>query len=545
MSILSRRISKVSLPILLFLALGFLSGCSREPKLPELVLPETDLASAALIPKPVRVVNKPAAFPLDHHTAIFTEMGRDAFTGVGLFLSQEIQKTQNLAIPVNPDSSTDLFRGIYLIQTPGMEQEQYELAISSDSILLRSATAEGAFRGVQTLRQLIPHISNDTLAEYPVWVIPGGTIQDEPTFEYRGGMLDVARHFFDISDVKKYLDIMAYYKMNYLHLHLTDDQGWRIEITSWPKLTEIGGQTEVGGEAGGYYTQEAYKELVAYAGDRYITIVPEVDMPGHTNAASVSYPFLNGNGKTPKPYTGMRVGFSTLDTRKDTVYQFIDDVVREISALTPGPYFHIGGDESHATPKAEYEYFIKRVVPIVRKYGKIPIGWDEVGTVSLDADVVAQYWQQDKANVARAAEQGMKILMSPAKKAYLDMSYDSISKFGLHWAAYIPVDSAYTWSPETYSSEIPRAAILGVEAPLWSETISTIAELEYLAFPRLLGYAELGWTPPAERSWEDYKMRLIRQTPYFKRLDIQFYPSQRVPWMEADSLLPWHNNRTK
>ncbi|WP_424501779.1 family 20 glycosylhydrolase, partial [Robiginitalea sp.] len=454
---LSRKISNFSTFLLVILALGFLLGCSEGPKLPQLVLPETDLAATALIPKPVQVVNGPDAFPLNRYTAIFTETERDAFTGVGEFLSGEIRKTQKITIPVNPDSGKDVFRGIYLRQTPGMEQEQYNLQISSDSILLRATTAEGAFRGVQTLRQLLPETSNDTLAEYPVWVIPGGSIQDKPAFEYRGSMLDVARHFFDIEDVKKYLDVMAYYKMNYLHLHLTDDQGWRIEITSWPKLTQIGGQTEVGGEAGGYYTQEDYKELVAFAGDRYITIVPEVDMPGHTNAASVSYPFLNGNGKTPKPYTGMRVGFSTLDTRKDTVYQFIDDVVREISALSPGPYFHIGGDESHATQKADYEYFIKRVVPIVRKYGKIPIGWDEVGTVSLDADVVAQIWQ-DKGNEVHAVEQGMKILMSPAKKAYLDMSYDSISKFGLHWAAYIPVDSAYTWSPETYSDKIPRAA---------------------------------------------------------------------------------------
>ena len=544
MRILPRKFPKLSMALTAFVAIGFLSGCSHEPKLPELALPETDLTASALIPKPVKVVDGPGAFPLDRHTAIYTETESDAFTGVGEFLSEEIQQAQKLTIPLNPDSGTELFRGIYLEQIPGMAGEAYELQITPDSILLRSATAEGAFRGVQTLRQLLPETSNDTLAEYPVWVIPGGMIQDKPTFEYRGSMLDVARHFFDLSDVKKYLDVMAYYKMNYLHLHLTDDQGWRIEITSWPKLTEIGGRTEVGGQAGGYYTREDYKALVDYAEERYITIVPEVDMPGHTNAASVSYPFLNGNGKTPKPYTGMRVGFSTLDTKKDTVYQFIDDVVREISAMTPGPYFHIGGDESHATRKADYEYFIKRVVPIVRKYGKIPIGWDEVGTVSLDADMVAQFWQEE-ANAVQAVEQGMKILMSPAKKAYLDMSYDSISKFGLHWAAYIPVDSAYNWSPATYSKKIPGEAILGVEAPLWSETISTIAELEYLAFPRLLGIAELGWTPSGERSWDDYKSRLVRQTPYFKRLDIQFYPSQRVPWTEADSLLPWYNNRTK
>jgi hexosaminidase len=489
-------------------------------------------------------VNARDAFPLDLNGAIYAGQGTDPFSGVGAYLSDEITKATDLALPLSPETTLGVFRGIYLMQMPGMAQEGYELHIKPDSILLKATTAEGAFRGAQTLRQLIPETANDTLAGYPVWVIPGGVIKDKPAYGYRGGMLDVARHFFSVEDLKKYLDVMAYYKMNYLHLHLTDDQGWRIEITSWPKLTEVGGQTEVGGGAGGYYTQEEFKELAAYASERYITLVPEVDMPGHTNAASVSYPVLNGNGKTPEPYTGMQVGFSTLDTKKDTVYQFIDDVVREISAISPGPYFHIGGDESHATKPADYDYFIRRVIPIVRKYGKIPMGWDEVATVPLDADVVAQFWSEEE-NAVKAVEQGMKVLMSPAKRAYLDMSYDSISKFGLHWAAYVPVDSAYTWALETYSENIPRSAILGVEAPLWSETISTISELEYLAFPRLLGIAELGWTESSERSWEEYKTRLSRQTPYFRRLDIQFYPSPRVPWRETDSLLPWYQNRTK
>lgn len=532
----------INLQLTFFLAL--LIGCSETPKLPALVLPETDLESGALIPKPLEISNTPGAFPLDKNSAIFTQSGMDSLPEVAAFLSDEIGKITNLKLPLNPKSTQGLFRGIYLQKAPDMSQEAYELHIRSDSILLKATTTEGVFRGVQTLRQLIPETAEDTLAEYPVWVIPSGVIKDEPAFPYRGSMLDVARHFFSVKDVKKYLDVLAYYKMNHLHLHLTDDQGWRIEITSWPKLTEIGGQTEVGGKAGGYYTQEDFKDLVAYASERFITLVPEVDMPGHTNAASVSYPILNGNGRTPEPYTGMRVGFSTFDTRKDTVYRFVDDVVREISAMSPGPYFHIGGDESHATKPSDYDYFISRVVPIVRKYGKIPIGWDEVATVSLDADVIAQFWQEEE-NAEKAVEQGMKVLMSPAKRAYLDMSYDSISKFGLHWAAYIPVDSAYTWSLETYSDKIPREAILGVEAPLWSETISTISELEYLAFPRLLGIAELGWTKSPEKSWQEYKTRLIQQTPYFRRLDIQFYPSERVPWKESDSLLPWYKNRTK
>jgi len=345
-------------------------------------------------------------------------------------------------------------------------------------------------------------------------------------------MLDVSRHFFSVDDVKKYIELLAYYKINVLHLHLTDDQGWRIEIKSWPKLTEIGGSTEVGGEAGGFYTQEEYKDLVAFAAERHMTIVPEVDMPGHTNAASVSYPFLNGNGKTPELYEGTRVGFSTFDTRKDSVYIFIDDVIREITDMSPGPYFHIGGDESHVTKKDDYIYFVNRVEKIVQKYGKRMIGWDEVATADIDSTSIAQFWASEE-NARMAVEKGMQVIVSPAKKAYLDMQYDSLSKHGLHWAAFIPVDTAYIWTPENYSQGIPPEQILGVEAPLWSETISNIDELEYLAFPRVIGYSELSWSTAENRNWDDYKVRLARQAPFLDRMNVKYYPSDLIDWEKS------------
>ncbi|MDG1572372.1 family 20 glycosylhydrolase [Robiginitalea sp. M366] len=499
---------------------------------PQIDFPQTDLAAQPLIPKPVSVTASGAAFGLDQYTAIYSPQDDAPRAAVAAFLSDKIQGKTGLRLPVNAQDG-EVHRAIYLQAGAQDNPEAYHLRISPDSILITSATANGAMLAAQTLRQLIPEQANDTLAPYPIWPLAGGEITDVPEFGYRGAMLDVARHFFSVEDVKKYLDVMAYYKLNVLHLHLTDDQGWRIEIKSWPRLTEVGGSTEVGGGPGGFYTQEDYKELVRYAAERYITIVPEVDMPGHTNAASVAYPVLNGNGKTPELYTGTRVGFSTWDTRKDTVYQFIDDVVREISAITPGPYFHIGGDESHVTQEDDYVYFINKVEPIVQKYGKQVIGWDEVAHADLDNTTIAQFWA-DEDNATLAVEKGMKVLLSPARKAYLDMQYDSISEYGLHWAAYIPVDTAYIWNPATYAAGISREHILGIEAPLWSETIAEISELEYLAFPRLLGYAELGWTPESQRSWEEYKLRLAAQTPYFKRMDIRYYPSARVPWEEPD-----------
>ena len=518
----------------IFLVFGSLSlvflSCKQEKEPRILNLPKTDLTQSDLIPKPVEITAAHTGFPLDRYTAIYTLQDSTGFDQVGLFLAAKVKEAAQLDVPVN-EKAPDQQSVILIKKSDSLSTENseaYQLTISKDSIILSAASAEAAFRGIQTLRQLIPEKANDTLAKYPVWPIPTGSISDAPFFAYRGVMLDVARHFFSVTDVKKYIDLLAYYKYNTLHLHLADDQGWRIEIKSWPKLTEISGNTEVGGTAGGFYTQEDYKEIVNYAGKNYITIIPEIDMPGHTNAASVAYPFLNGNGKTPKAYTGMHVGFSTFDTGKDSVYAFIDDVVREISAITPGPYFHIGGDESHVTKKDDYIYFVNKVEKIVQSYNKRMIGWDEVATADVDATSIAQYWASAK-NAKLAVAKNMKIIMSPAKKAYLDMKYDLKSEYGLNWAGFVPVDTAYIWKPEAYEG-IPLKNILGIEAPLWSETISTISELEYLAFPRAIGFAELNWSKPEKRDWDNYKVRLGNQAPFLERMNVNYYASPLIEW---------------
>ena len=496
-------------------------------------MPPTDLSKEDMIPMPLKIIPTHTAFALDRHTAIYTSKSATGFAEIGEFLADKIKSVTGLEVPVNGEGPETVERVIYIDQSDNGEwtsPEAYQLYITQDSIILSSNTAEGAFRGVQTLRQIIPEASMDTLAEQKIWAVPSGKIVDEPQYGYRGSMLDVARHFFKVEDVKKYIDLLAYYKMNVLHLHLSDDQGWRIEIKSWPKLTEIGGSTQVGGGPGGFYTQEEYTDIVNYAAQHYITIVPEIDMPGHTNSASVSYPILNGNGKTPELYTGIEVGHSTFDTRKDTTYAFVDDVVREISALTPGPYFHAGGDESHVTKKADYIYFMNKVEKIVQKYGKRMIGWDEVAITDVDSTTIAQWWASEE-NAKNAVAKNMKVIVSPAKKAYLDMKYDTITKLGLQWAGLIPVDTAYVWSPQDYG--IPKENILGIEAPLWSETISTMDELEYLAFPRLIGYSELAWSTEENRDWDNYKVRLGNQAPYLDFMDVKYYPSPLIDWKKS------------
>ncbi|MDL5512746.1 family 20 glycosylhydrolase [Arenibacter sp. M-2] len=509
-------------------------ACQQEKK-KVINFPMTDLSTENLIPRPLKITPTNSAFGLDKNTIIYTSQNAAGFPEVGKFLSEKIKWQTDLDLAVNSTTKATTQRIIFINQSDSTEfssKEGYDLYISQDSIILNAKTAEGAFRGIQTLRQIIPEVSNDTLSENKMWLIPTGKIIDYPNFEYRGSMLDVARHFFSIDDVKKYIDVLAYYKINTLHLHLADDQGWRIEIKSWPKLTEIGGSSEVGGGPGGFYTQEEYKDLVAYAAKHFITIVPEIDMPGHTNAASVAYPILNGNGKTPKIYTGTEVGFSTFDTRKDTVYSFIDDVVREISAITPGPYFHAGGDESHVTKKKDFIYFVSKVDKIVKKYGKRMIGWDEIVHADIDTTAIAQFWANED-NAKLAVEKGLKIILSPGKKAYLDMQYDTLSKYGLHWAGYIPVDTGYIWTPERYVKGINKENILGVETPLWSETISNMEELEYLAFPRMIGYSELSWSIEENRNWDDYKVRLGNQAPYLDKMNVKYYPSKLIDWKKS------------
>ena len=323
--------------------------------------------------------------------------------------------------------------------------------------------------------------------------------------------------------------------MNVLHLHLSDDQGWRIEIKSWPNLTTHGGTTQVGGGKGGFFTQDQYKEIVKYAQDRFITIIPEIDMPGHTNAALASYAELNCNDSARQLYTGTDVGFSTLCVKKDITYKFIDDVVRELAAITPGPYIHLGGDESHATAKDDYLLFINKIQPIVKKYGKKMIGWEEAAQSSLDSSTVIQHWANPE-HAKVAVQKGAKIIMSPAKNIYLDMQYDSTSRIGLHWAAYVSVDSAYNWKLSTKTVGIPRESILGVEAPLWKETVVNMDDIEYLVFPRLLGVAEIGWSNEAERNWDEYKVRLGKQASRMKALGIDFYRSTQVPWADSASV---------
>jgi hexosaminidase len=345
-------------------------------------------------------------------------------------------------------------------------------------------------------------------------------------------MLDVARHFFTVAQVEHYIDELALYKVNYLHLHLSDDQGWRIAINSWPNLAAYGGSTEAGGGAGGYYTQADYTTIVNYAASRYMTVVPEIDTPGHTNAALASYASLNCDGVAPPLYTGTDVGFSSLCVSLPLTYTFLDQVIGEIAALTPGPYIHIGGDEASSTTQSDYVSFINQVQQIVANHGKAVMGWHNIAAATLTPSTVAQFWDTTKSNtaLAAAAAHGTKIIMSPANHAYLDMKYTRKTPLGQNWAGYVDVNAAYGWDPGNYLSGVSSSAIAGVEAPLWSETLVTSANIDYMAFPRLPALMELGWSPESTHSQTAFDARLGAQGPRWHVMGVDYYKSTQVTW---------------
>jgi hexosaminidase len=489
-------------------------------------------ATLPLIPRPAEAATGQGTFRIDAGTTIQTVDTAGETGRLARHLADLLAPATGLRLPVGPvtaDTAGRILLGLDAADT-ALGDEGYRLDVSPQQARIIAHRPAGLFYGIQTLRQLLPaEIGSATPVPGTAWEVAAVQIRDKPEYAYRGAMLDVARHFFGVEDVKRYIDLVAAYKMNVLHLHLTDDQGWRIEIRSRPKLTEVGGSTQVGGGKGGFYTQQQYADIVRHAADRFVTIVPEIDMPGHTNAAIVSYPWLNCRDTVHTLYSGTEVGFSTFCATNDSTYAFIDDVVREIAALTPGPWIHIGGDESHVTRPDDYVTFVNRVQPIVTKYGKKVIGWDEIANADLQPNATVQFWA-DIPNTQTAVRKGAKVIMSPAKKTYLDMQYDSTTRIGLHWAAFIEVDDAYGWDPATYTEGVTRKDVLGVEAPLWTETVVNMDDIEYMAFPRLPGIAEIGWTGGAGRQWTEYRQRLAHHGSRLKAMGVDFYPSKRVDW---------------
>ena len=452
-------------------------------------------------------------------------------------------------------TSNDARSSICFLLDNNLPDEAYKLAVTAQGIRITSnSNGSGLFYGVQSLLQLMPaeiYDTNKTATKKTV-KIPFVTINDSPRFSYRGAMMDVARNFLPKEEVLKFLDLMASYKMNRFHFHLTDDQGWRIEIKKNPKLTEIGSyrhQTQIGHsdfyyprrfdgkEKQGFYTQEDIKEIVKYAAERFITVIPEIEMPGHASAALASYPELScGLGKTYVVRDYFDV-FDEVYCTKEETFHFLEDVLTEVMDLFPSHYIHIGGDEcpKKAWKKCSYcqdlmkkeelkneeelqSWFIRRIERFVNSKGRDIIGWDEILEGGLAPNATVMSWRGETGGII-AARQSHKVIMTPGSNCYFDFYQEEPEYAPLAMGGFLPIDSVYNYNPIP-AQLLPEEQkyIIGTQANIWGEYIQTPEYFEYMAFPRLAAMAEVQWTNSEKKDFRNFTLRLEEE---FRRLDLK------------------------
>lgn len=531
---------------LIISGLILLSCSSKTPK---------DITAPSIIPEPVQMQlkNGDDSFKLDRNTVIVSDTSQSDARNVAIQLKNEIDSATGFDISIKPKNSRN---GNYIslsVEGGTIENDEgYQLDVFEDDIAISAPSATGLFYGVQTLKQLLPpEVYQSDYSLVPAnttWRVTAVSIMDYPRFEYRGMHLDVSRHFFPIEFIKRYLDLMAMHKMNRFHWHLTDDQGWRIEIEQYPLLTEIGGwrdSTLVGhygtgiydGERyGGYYTQKKIREVVEYARKKHITIIPEIEMPGHASAALAAYPELGCvEGKKYLVKTTWGV-FDDVFCPKEETFTFLQNVLTEVMDLFPGKYIHIGGDEA---PKKQWEssklaqqvmdrekleteeelqsYFIQRIERFLNDNGRQIIGWDEILEGGLAPNATVMSWRGTKGGI-KAAEQGHNVIMTPVSHLYLDYYQADKQSEPLAIGGFSPLEEVYHFEPVPKSlSNIEAQYILGAQGKVWTEYMHSGDKVEYMAYPRASAVAEITWSPKEKRNWTDFWRRL--QT-HFKRYEV-------------------------
>lgn len=527
------------------------AGCSRkEENMPE---------RYSLIPKPAELVMARGSFIIDNKTELKVSPLNHQTKSVAEFLAGIIRNSASVPLPVS-EGSKDSGNSIVLVIDTAVSENSggYILSVTGRSIFLKSPSAEGLFRGIQTIRQLLPPQveSEGGLTGEAAAAVPACYITDAPRFSYRGLHLDVCRHFFTVDEVKRYLDIMALHKFNVFHWHLTDDQGWRIEIKKYPGLTVTGSQrketlighggrppfTFDGTPHGGYYTQEQAREIVKYAADRYITVIPEIEMPGHAVAAIASYPWLSCTGNKLDVQTRWGVFDDVFCAGKDTVFAFLEDVLDEVIEIFTSEYIHVGGDEC---PKVRWEncsacqkrikdeglkdehelqsWFITRMEKYLNAHGRQIIGWDEILEGGLAPEATVMSWRGVNGGI-EAARLGHDAIMTPTGFAYLDYYQSEPAGEPLSIGGYVPLEKVYSFEPvpaELTPDE--QKHILGFQGNVWTEYIATISHLEYMAFPRAFAIAETGWTPALKKDFEEFLSRLEVQKQRYDLMKINYF----------------------
>lgn len=523
---------------------ALLAGCG---------LPEQP-APIHVIPEPVNVEKGDGHFTITPGTSISVDENNPELVRLGEELAEMINSATWYNLKVSASSSTG--NSIELTideETSSYENEEaYSLISDESGVTIRAPSAAGIYYGIQTLRQLLPaeieHTDPTLVPQNVEWSVPAVEIDDYPRFSYRGMHLDVARHFFPVEFVKKYIDLLAMYKMNRFHWHLTEDQGWRIEIEKYPRLTEISAYRDStlaghygsgvwdGERYGGYYTKEEIREVVDYAAERYVTIIPEIEMPGHSSAVLAAYPQFgckeNGDYRVQTTW-GI---FEDIYCPKEVTFRFLEDVLTEVMALFPSEYIHIGGDEA---PKAQWEtsqvaqqvieregledehelqsYFITRMERFLNENGRQIIGWDEILEGGLAPNATVMSWRGTVGGI-EAAKQGHDVVMTPTSHLYLDYYQADRDTEPLAIGGFTPLEKTYSFEPVPDElTEEEAEYILGAQGNVWTEYIKSPEKAEYMAYPRALAVAEVNWTPGPKKNFTLFWRRLQEQ---FKRFEI-------------------------
>ena len=489
-----------------------------------------------IIPTPVSLEQKTGFFKLGSSMKIYASSPEAKV--VGEFFAAKLNQPTGYSITVVDDSEPS--RGIALLidSSVDVNDEGYLLDMDEKKLTIRAKTPQGLFYGMQTFLQLLPaEIESSTVVEGIYWKTPVVSIKDEPRFGYRGIMLDPCRHFMPVENVKKYIDVLSLFKINRLHWHLTDDQGWRIEIKKYPKLTEVGSKRVEGEgtEHGGFYTQEEIKEVVQYAADHFITVIPELELPGHEMAAIAAYPELSCKGEPGTPRIIWGVEDIVMCPGKEDMFEFLEDVIDEMVPLFPSEYFHIGGDEcpktswekcplcqarirkeglrddkEHTPEEKLQSYVVQRMEKYLATKGKKIIGWDEILEGGLAPTATVMSWRGEQGGIA-AASMDHTVIMTPGGNGmYLD-AYQGDSKIEpVTIGGYTPLEKTYSYNPipDTLAQIGKGDMILGVQGNTWAEYMYTEEKRDYMIFPRILAVAEIGWTPLDRKDYKDFERRV-------------------------------------
>ncbi|WP_189604612.1 beta-N-acetylhexosaminidase [Salinimicrobium marinum] len=491
---------------------------------------QVEAPQATALPEEPALIPLPAQVSWESKAYVIPQQNTICYTGEGKEASQWLEALLSKAgVTVATQASGDC--GNWKIEQDAslegtLGEEGYQLSITDDGVLLKAASQAGLFYGIQTLRQMFPPEIEKQQLESQV-VLRQALIEDQPEFAWRGTMVDVARSFFGLDYLKRHVDRMAMYKMNRLHLHLSDDQGWRIEIKGWPKLTEVGGKASVRRGRAGFLTQEEYKDLQDYALARNIIIIPEIDMPGHIYAALMSYPELNCDDYTnltpkratpPEMFQDYNVGWSKFCLENPEIYEFVNDVIGEMAEITKGPWIHIGGDEIE---DPRYKEFVVKADSIVQTYGKTTIGWEEVTKAEVSSSLISQRWHGKVESVVK----DIKTIHSLCSQLYLDHANIPGQENTNNWCKKDGVSLEDTYS---FNSDDPN--VIGVEAAVWSEFVLSDEMLDNRFWPRAIAAAEIGWTSGEKRNYDEFKQRLGKHGDRLRALDINFYRTPGVDW---------------